>query len=102
MRSDLAASTEMTLRMKRMTSLKFPSRVFFLVDCIRGRANSYPGVYITFSSNTYPFKSTASQTDALEFRHGGGANVLFPDNHVDDSGKPSSLHANYKRADDRQ
>ncbi len=101
MRNDVAASTEMTLRMKRMTSLKFPSRVFYLVDCIRGRSNSYPGVYCTFSSNTYPFKSTADQDTALEFRHGGSANVLFPDNHVDDSGKPSSLYANYERVDDR-
>ena len=101
MRSDLVASTDISLRMMRVMTMKFPSRVFYLVDCIRGREDSYPGVYITYSPNTYPFKSTATQANALEFRHGGSANVLFPDNHVDDSGKPSSLYANYKCADDR-
>ena len=101
MRNDVPSANDIVARMKRVTSMKYPGRMFFLVDCIRGRANTYPGVYITFSTNTYPFKSSAITTDALEFRHGGRANVLFPDNHVDDSGTASSLYGAYYRVDDR-
>lgn len=101
MRNDVPSANDIVARMKRVTSMKYPGRMFFLVDCIRGRSNKYPGVYITFSTNTYPFKSDANQEDALEFRHGGSANVLFPDNHVDDSGKANSLYGAYYRVDDR-
>ncbi len=103
MRNDVVGdpSNVTTYRLKQITTIKYPSRIFFLVDCIRGRSNTYPGVYITFSTNTYPFKSTASSDDALEFRHGGNSNALFPDNHVEDAGAPAGLYAAYHRVDDR-
>ena len=69
---------------KRLSLLKSPSTLIYLVDSYAGPTASYPGAGVVFSDGTWPFTSTSSADFGVSFRHTSTrSNCLFADFHVD-------------------
>ncbi len=62
-------------QMKRPGRMKRPGQYIWLLENL--------GTNLTFSANTYPMKSSASQASGVEFRHGGKVNALLMDGHCE-------------------
>ena len=91
-----ASSFPYTVIIRKLSGPRRPSRIFILTDGLRATGN-----YVTLSTNSWPFKDTASTTDlCAHMRHSNKASWLFYDGHVDLRGL-GETRGNYAMIDDR-
>jgi len=67
--------------MKKVSTIKNPSNIIYLADG-KSMLSGQIGWAITFSVNTWPFKTSADPDIGADFRHTGRMNELFCDMHV--------------------
>ena len=69
--------------MLKFSDLFDASKTLFFADSIRVDGSSSQNSLVLFDSAKYPFKSSASKTNGMSFRHNNNANVLMCDGHVE-------------------
>ena len=69
--------------MLKFSDLFDASKTLFFADSIRVDGSSSQNSLVLFDSAKYPFKSSASKTNGMSFRHNSNANVLMCDGHVE-------------------
>lgn len=71
----------------KVASVKKPGKLVFFVDsCRYGSDVTYPNTTVLFNSAVYPFKSSATPTYGVSYRHNQRANVLWVDGHCEAAG----------------
>jgi prepilin-type N-terminal cleavage/methylation domain-containing protein/prepilin-type processing-associated H-X9-DG protein len=66
---------------RKISSIKNPSTMIYMGDGLNV-LNGENGWPVTFGVNQFPFKSTATPAEGIDFRHRKSANILFVDMHV--------------------
>ena len=69
--------------MTKFSDLYDATKTLFFADSIRVDGSSSQNSLVLFDSSRYPFKSSASKTYGMSFRHNGHGNVLMCDGHVE-------------------
>lgn len=82
-------------QMKRSSNIISPSTIIYLADGQRNAVAGQIGYPLTFSMNTWPFKSDAEPLLGGDFRHLHLINILYSDMHVS-SANLSKLYGSYK------
>ena len=69
---------------QKFSSLYDPTKTLYFADCSRfGSGVTYPNTTRVFDSSTWPFSTSAVETNGVSYRHGKLANVLMADGHVE-------------------